>query len=122
MSSLVPSWMMRLRLSWERWRRTRLLLRKTRKLARLLRRQQTAIERQERFLSLLEQVQNPPQLVMVTEPEIPPEVEESLSEIPTLTPEEIEELKAMPMPDPVVTIEQELGLSTSPPSRTISPV
>jgi hypothetical protein len=33
---------------------------------------------------------------------------------PALTPEEIEELKAEPMPDPLEEIERALGLSTTP--------
>lgn len=43
---------------------------------------------------------------------MPPELELP----PPLTPEEIEELKAMPMPDPMEEIEYRLGLSNTPPS------
>jgi hypothetical protein len=39
---------------------------------------------------------------------------------PPLTPEEIEELKELPMPDPVEEIEYLLGLSTTRPSPQTS--
>ena len=38
---------------------------------------------------------------------------------PPLTPEEIRELEATPMPDPLEEIEHRLGMSTSPPSPQI---
>lgn len=49
----------------------------------------------------------------------PPEVTEVLP--PPLTPEEIEELASLPMPDPLAEIESRLGLSTTPRSSPTSP-
>jgi hypothetical protein len=69
------------------------------------------IELQQEFLSLLELVQNPPTLVTVTTEEPPPQVVESLPEIPQLTPEERAVLENLPMPDPVMELERRLGLS-----------
>lgn len=71
------------------------------------------MELQREFLILLECLENPPQLVTVTMEEPPQERMESLPEVPPpLTPEEIAELKGLPMPDPVEEISHRLGLST----------
>jgi hypothetical protein len=95
-----------LRRSWTRWWRTRRLKRQVRRLRRLTHKQEAAVALQQEFQILLELVQNPPQLVKVTPPDLP------LPEIPMLTPEEIAELESLPMPDPVLELEHRLGLST----------
>lgn len=97
------------------------------RLRRMQARQDRAIQLQQEYLSLLEKLENPPRLVVVTQPQsesptptlatMPPELELP----PPLTPEEIAELKAMPMPNPVEEIEFRLGLSTTPPSLATSP-
>lgn len=70
------------------------------------------LERQS-ILETLEQTMNPPQQVEI--PAAP-----TIQVPPPLTPEEIEELKMEPMPDPAEEIEYLLGLSTTPPSRVTS--
>ncbi len=99
--------------SWTRWWRTRRLKRQVRRLRRLIRRQDRVIQLQQEFLSLLEILENPPQLVTVTQAEPPQKMLDSLPEVPPpLTPEEIAELRELPMPDPVLELERRLGLST----------
>jgi hypothetical protein len=88
-----------------------------RRLRRLARRQQKALELRLEFLTLLEQLEHP-QVVLPSGSPIPTsELTHPLLEPPSppaLTPEEIEELKAEPMPDPLEEIERALGLSTTP--------
>ena len=80
------------------------------------------------LLQLLERLENPlllvPSELLQTptsgETPLPPEVTEVLP--PPLTPEEMEELANLPMPDPLAEIEHRLGLSTTPPSSPTSPV
>lgn len=82
-------------------------------------RQERAVHLQREFLRLLEQLEHPPVLLQraalsdsptPTLEQMPPEWELP----PPLTPEEIEELRALPMPDPLEEIEARLGLSTTP--------
>lgn len=109
-----PSWTTRLRRSWERWLRTKQLKRAVRKLRRQVRRQEQLVRLRVEMLELLEQLEHPPLLVA-----LPPMVEPKPVP-PPLTPEEIEEIRALPMPDPLEEIEHRLGLSTTPPSQRIS--
>lgn len=115
--------MTRSRRSWTRWWRTRQLARTVRRLHRIQRRQERVLKLQTEYLLLVEKLEHPAQLVSLlpsdspipTSVTMPPELELP----PPLTPEEIEELKAMPMPDPLEEIEYRLGLSSTPPSPRI---
>lgn len=73
------------------------------------------------FLELLEKVEHPLMLVPPERlPQAPtPPLPEELAPPDPLTPEEIEELRAMPMPDPLEEIQQRL-VSTTPPSPLTS--
>ena len=114
-----PSWMTRSRRSWTRWWRTQRLVHQVRRLRRKVLQQERALYLQREFLTLLEQLEHPP--VLQLQP-VPPEHQTPISEPmppelelpPPLSPEEIEELRAMPMPDPLEEIEARLGLSTTP--------
>jgi len=71
------------------------------------------------MLELLEQLEHP--LLLSPDPDSlptprPPVTVEQLDLPPALTAEEIQELRELPMPDPVQEIEHRLGLSTTPPS------
>ena len=66
------------------------------------------------MLELLEQLEHPPLLSRPLEQE-PPGLD-----FPPLTEAEIQELRDLPMPDPLEEIEARLGLSTSPPSQRTS--
>lgn len=87
------------------------------------RRQEKVLAMQKEYLLLVEKLEHPVHPVSLlpsdsptpTSATMPPELELP----PPLTPEEIEELKAMPMPDPLEEIEYRLGLSTTPPSPRI---
>lgn len=119
----MPSWTMRLRRSWAHWRRTRRLTRQVRRLRRLVRRQEKALALQREFHRLLQELESPSLLRPSDSPTptseaTPPPLVEPLP--PPLTEAEMEALRALPMPDPLVEIEQALGLSTSPPSRPTS--
>jgi hypothetical protein len=70
-------------------------------------RQERAIRLRQEYLTLLEQLEHPPLLIPPPLPEEPP------MPPPPLTPAEIEELRMLPMPDPLTEIEERLGLSTS---------
>ena len=91
-----------------------------RRLDRIQRQQERILLLQSERLRLLHLLENPAQPASLlpsgspipTSAPTPPELELP----PPLTPEEIEELKAMPMPDPLEEIEYRLGLSTTPPS------
>lgn len=110
----APSWTMRSRRSWTRWYRTRRLAWAVRKLRRKVARQERAIKLRVEMLELLEQLQNPPLLAS------PPAEQDPMPEWeppPPLTEAEMQELRDLPMPDPLGEIEQRLGLSTSPPSQ-----
>jgi hypothetical protein len=83
--------------------------------------------RQARLLSLLQERETLLLELLPKTPEPPPPpilelTPEPLATppIPVLTPEEVEELKKVPMPDPVAELEARLGLSTSPPSAPTS--
>ena len=108
----VPSWMMRSQRLWTRWWRTRRLARQVRLLRKKVLRQERAIRLQLEFLQLLEKLEHPLLLVSPTPilEQLPPQLELP----PPLTPEEIRELRALPMPDPLEEIEARLGLSTTP--------
>lgn len=75
---------------------------------------------QQELVTLLEQLSSPPLLVTVgaAEPMLPPEevLPPEMLFPPPLTEAELEEIRALPMPDPLEEIEHRLGLSTSPPS------
>ena len=116
---LVPSWTMRSLRSWTRWWRTQSLAHQVRRLRKKVLRQERALLLQREFLTLLEQLEHPQVLVLQPDPSgsptpisdlMPPEWVPP----PPLTPEEIKQLRAMPMPDPLEEIEQRLGLSTTP--------
>ena len=90
-----------------------------RRLRRLAHRQQRALALQQEFLTLLEALEHPPLLLSglalsdsptPTLEQMPPELELP----PPLSQQEIQELRAMPMPDPLQEIEARLGLSTTP--------
>ena len=100
---------MRLRRSWVRWLRTRRLTHRVRRLRRKVARQEKAIRLRVEMLELLEQLEHPPLL----SPPLPPGTPEPL-DFPPLTEAEIQELRDLPMPDPLEEIEARLGLSTSP--------
>jgi hypothetical protein len=91
-----------------------------RKLRRLARRQEKPRPRRLELLQLLEKLEHP-QVVLPSGSQIPTsELTHPLLEPPSppaLTEEELEELRALPMPDPLEEIERALGLSTSPPSQ-----
>lgn len=114
--SVARSWMMRSRRSWVRWRQTKHLQRQVRRLRRLALKQQRALELRLEFLTLLEQLEHP-QVVLPSGSPIPTsELMHPLLEpppLPPLTEQEMEELRALPMPDPLEEIERALGLSTS---------
>jgi hypothetical protein len=80
-----------------------------RKLRRKVRRQEKAIRLRVELLQLLEQLEHPPLL----SPPLPPE---PTLDFPPLTEAEIQEIRDLPMPDPLEEIEHRLGLSTSTPS------
>ena len=115
--SVVRSWTTSSRRSWARWIQTRRLRRTVRRLRRLARRQERALQLRLEFLTLLEQLEHP-QVVLPSGSPIPTsELTHPLLEppsLPPLTEEEIAELRALPMPDPLEEIERALGLSTSP--------
>ena len=83
-----------------------------RKLRRQVARQEKAIRLRVEMLELLEQLEHPPLL----SPPLPPE---PALDFPPLTEAEIQELRELPMPDPLEEIEHRLGLSTSPLSSRI---
>ncbi len=96
-----------------------MLARRVRRLRRLAHRQERVLLLQQEFLELLEQLERPPALLLLRAPSdsptpisvpMPPELELP----PPLSPEEIAELRALPMPDPLEEIEARLGLSTTP--------
>ena len=79
-----------------------------RKLRRQVAKQERAIRLRVEMLELLEQLEHPPLLAP-----LPPTVE--LAPMPPpLTEAEIQEIRELPMPDPLEEIEHRLGLSTSP--------
>lgn len=80
-----------------------------RKLRRQVARQEKLIHLRVEMLELLEQLEHPPLL----SPPLPPE---PALDFPPLTEAEIQEIRDLPMPDPLEEIERRLGLSTSPPS------
>jgi hypothetical protein len=88
-----------------------------RRLRRLARRQEKALQLRAEFLEVLEQLEHP-QILLPSGSLIPTsELTHPLLEPPPpppLTAEELEELKALPTPDPLAEIEQALGLSTTP--------
>lgn len=95
------------------------LAHQVRRLRRLALRQKRVLALQLEFLTLLEALEHPPGLLLRQDPsdsptpileQMPPELELP----PPLSPEEIEALRAMPMPDPLEEIEHRLGLSTTP--------
>jgi hypothetical protein len=93
------------------------LQRTVRRLRRKVRRQERAIRLRVEMLELLEQLEHPPLLAPPPpEPDPMPEWEPP----PPLTAAEMEELRALPMPDPLEEIEYRLGLSTTPPSQRTS--
>jgi hypothetical protein len=110
-----------LRRSWARWLRTRRLSWTVRRLRRKVRRQEKVLLLQLEYLRLLEQLEHPLMLVppelLPTAPQ--PPVPQPLNPPDQLTPEEIEELRALPMPDPLEEIQLRLA-STTPPSPPIS--
>jgi hypothetical protein len=78
------------------------------RLRRKVRRQERAIRLRLEMLQLLEQLGHPPLLMEQVPPVVPmPELP------PPLTPEEMQELRELPMPDPLEELEHRLGLSTS---------
>ncbi len=82
-----------------------------RKLRRQVARQEKAIRLRVEMQELLEQLEHP----LLLSPPLPPTVElEPLP--PPLTQAEMEELRLLPMPDPLEEIEHRLGLSTTPQS------
>lgn len=97
----------------------RRLERTVRRLDRMQRRQERILRLQAERLRLLHLLEHPAQPVSLlpsgspipTSVPTPPELELP----PPLTPEEIEELRQQPMPDPLEEIEYRLGLSTTPP-------
>lgn len=111
--------MQSLRRSWTSWlqrRREKRLRREIRRLERI-----KALEADQRLRVIrLEQRVHPLLQVALPSLESPPlrpdslpATPDSLPEVPPpLTPEEIAELKGLPMPDPVQEIEHRLGLST----------
>lgn len=90
-------------------------------LRRKVRRQEKVLLLQLEYLALLEKLEHPlmlvpPELLPQTpQPPLPPE----LSPPDQLTPEEIEELRALPMPDPLEEIQLRLA-STTPSSLPTS--
>lgn len=82
-----------------------------RRLRRKVARQERAIRLRVEMLELLEALEHPPLL----SPPLPPETPEPL-DFPPLTEAEMQELRDLPMPDPLEEIEARLGLSTSRPS------
>lgn len=115
--TVVHSWTTSSRRSWVRWTQTRRLRRTVRRLRRLARRQQKALELRLEFLTLLEQLEHPQILLPSGSPIPTSELTHPLLEPPPpppLTEEELEELRALPTPDPLAEIEQALGLSTTP--------
>jgi len=87
----------------------------------MARRQERALALQREFLTLLEQLEPTVLLpgldplaspIPISEP-MPPQLELP----PPLSQEEIEALRALPMPDPLEEIEARLGLSTTPLSQ-----
>lgn len=120
-SSVVRSWTTSSRRSWVRWRRTRRLRRELRRLRRKVAATERVLREQLEFLQLLEQLEHPLMLVpaeMLPQAPTPP-LPEELDPPDPLTPEEIAELRALPMPDPVEEIQQLLA-STTPSSRPTS--
>lgn len=108
---------MRLRRSWVSWIRTLRLRLAVRRLRRKVRRQERVIRLQLEYLRLLEQLEHP---LMLVPPELLPQaptppLPETLDPPEPLTPEEIEELRALPMPDPLEEIRHRLDLSTTTP-------
>ena len=100
--------------------------RTVRRLRRISKRETKRQELQLEFLMLMNQLESPAQVMQAPPPQLesptpmptmaPPELEVP----PPLTPKEIEELRELPMPDPVEEIEYRLGLSTTPPSPQTS--
>lgn len=79
------------------------------------------------MLQLLEMLEEPQRLLPpeyletpTSETTLPTQVVEATLP-PPLTPEEMEALANLPMPDPLAEIESRLGLSTTPPSSPTSP-
>ena len=89
-----------------------------RRLRRLVSQQEQALALQQSFLTLLALLEHPPVPVSLLPSDSPtPILEQMPPELelpPPLTPREIEALRAMPMPDPLLEIETRLGLSTTP--------
>ena len=115
----VPRWTRSLRRSWARWRQTRRLTKQVARLRRVVQKQDRLLSLRQEYLDLLRKLEPaPPQLERSTPTSktTPPELDVP----PPLTEEEIAELKAMPMPDPMEEIEFRLGLSTTPPSQITS--
>lgn len=112
---------MRLRLSWERWSRTRQL----RKLVRAKRRElalSLMLEQQHHRVVQMEQMLLPPSPPPMVEPPPPtPDPTPDPTPEPTMQTLTEEERASLPeMPDPAEEIEHRLGLSTTPPSRQSS--
>jgi hypothetical protein len=86
-----------------------------RRLRRKVRRQEKVLLLQVELLRLLDLLESPvqmvpPELLPATPPTQP--LPETLDPPDQLTPEEIEELRAMPMPDPLEEIQQRLASTT----------
>ena len=92
-----------------------------RRLRKKVRRQERALRLQLEFLELLEKLEHPLLLVSLPPSDSPTPISEPMPpewELPPpLTLEEIQELRALPMPDPLEEIEARLGLSTTPRSQ-----
>ena len=117
---VVLSWTMRLRRSWVRWHRTRRLTRQLHRLRKMAERQEQVLRMQLEYLQLLEKLEHPLQLVpaelLPTAPTAP--LPEELDPPEMLTPEEIEELRRLPMPDPLEEIQHRLASTSTPSPQT----
>ena len=112
---VAPSWTTSLRRSWVRWYRTRWLRLRVRRLQRQVRRQEKVLALQLEHQRLLLLLEEPLRLLPQELPPVSTEpFPEELDPPPPLTPEEIEELRALPMPDPLEEIRHRL-VSTSTP-------
>lgn len=86
-----------------------------RRLRRKVARQERAIRLRMELLELLELLEHPPLLEMHPWPEVVAQMPPAL-DLPPLTQEEIEELRSLPMPDPLEEIQHRLA-STTPSSQ-----